>query len=504
MQLMPSLQVKQKQSLVMTPQLQQAIKLLQMTNLDIAAFLQEQALDNPFIEFDADKQAPAEAGASPSGEARDDRTGKTDAVTEASSLDRDMKEGAAISDDPTAHADVENRYESAALDYGREQRGRRADADWDALANLAETGPESLVESVLRQIDLTIFDPAERVIAYALAEALEPTGWLGRPLSDIAAVCGCPEAEVEAVLKTVQRLEPEGVFARGLAECLRIQACERGLLDDVMIVVLDHLDMLANGDLQQLARRAGATTEDISSALKLIREMNPKPGEAYEAAPLRVHAPDVIVTAGPDGWVVDLNRSTLPSLTINETYAAEVTNGRKNKAEDAASQFAADSLGSARWLRRALDQRNSTTLKIAGEIIRQQADFLADGLIALKPLALKDVAEAVGMHESTVSRVTSGLLLATPKGCFPLKSLFSVSLATDEGDSKAAAAVRNMIEAIIAGEPAGKPYSDDAIAGMVSEKGVKLARRTVAKYRDMLKIPSSSERRRRARLEMAV
>ena len=504
MQLMPSLQVKQKQSLVMTPQLQQAIKLLQMTNLDIAAFLQEQALDNPFIEFDADNQVPAEAGTSPSGDAGDDRSGKADAVTENSSLDRDMTEGAAIADDPTAHADVENRYESAALDYGREQRGRPADTDWDALANLAETGPESLVEFVLRQIDLTIFDPADRVIAYALAEALEPTGWLGRPLSDIAAVCGCSEAEVEAVLNTVQRLEPEGVFARDLAECLRIQARERGLLDDVMIVVLDHLDMLANGDLQQLARRAGATTEDIAAVLKLIREMNPKPGEAYEAAPLRVHAPDVIVTAGPHGWVVDLNRSTLPSLTINETYAAAVTNGRKNKAEDAASQFAADSLGSARWLRRALDQRNSTTLKIAGEIIRQQADFLTDGLSALKPLALKDVAEAVSMHESTVSRVTSGLLLATPKGCFPLKSLFSVSLATDEGDSKAAAAVRNMIEAIIAGEPAGEPYSDDAIAGMVSEKGVKLARRTVAKYRDMLKIPSSSERRRRARLEMAV
>ena len=181
MQLMPSLQVKQKQSLVMTPQLQQAIKLLQMTNLDIAAFLQEQALDNPFIEFDADNQAAAEAGASPSGDAGDDRSGKTDAVTETSSLDRDMTEGAAIADDPTAHADVENRYESAALDYGREQRGRPADTDWDALANLAETGPESLVEFVLRQIDLTIFDPADRVIAYALAEALEPTGWLGRP-----------------------------------------------------------------------------------------------------------------------------------------------------------------------------------------------------------------------------------------------------------------------------------------------------------------------------------
>ena len=505
MQLMPSLQVKQKQSLVMTPQLQQAIKLLQMTNLDITAFLQEQALDNPFIEFDADSEASSASETSaPSGETGEDSGNKVDAVTENSMLDRDMSEGAAIADDPTAHADVENRYESAALDYGREQRGRPADTDWDAIANLAETGPESLLEFVLRQIDLTIFEPGARVIAYALAEALEPTGWLGRPLSDIAAVCGCAEAEVEVVLDTVQRLEPEGVFARDLAECLRIQARERGLLDQVMTIVLDNLDMLANGDLQQLARRAGATAEDVAGALRLIREMNPKPGEAYEAAPLRVHAPDVIVTASPDGWVVDLNWSTLPSLTINETYAAAVTDGRKNKADEAASQFAADSLGSARWLRRALDQRNSTTLKIAGEIIRQQADFLTEGLSSLKPLALKDVAEAVGMHESTVSRVTSGLLLATPKGCFPLKSLFSVSLATDEGDSKAAAAVRNMIEAIIAGEPAGRPYSDDAIAGMVSEKGVKLARRTVAKYRDMLKIPSSSERRRRARLEMAV
>ena len=509
MQLMPSLQVKQKQSLVMTPQLQQAIKLLQMTNLDIAAFLQEQALENPFIEFDGSEDVPALSDTASSDTASSDLpAAEADAplatTADDTTLDRDMSEGAAIADDPTAHADVENRYESTSLDYGREQRGAPADTDWDALANLAETGPESLVEFVLRQIDLTIFEARERVVAYALAEALEPSGWLGRPLQDIADVCGCDVAEVERVLETVQRLEPEGVFARDLAECLRIQARERDILDPVMIVVLDNLDVLANGDLQQLARRASAETEDIAAALRLIREMNPKPGEAYEAAPLRVHAPDVVVSAGPDGWIVDLNRSTLPSLTINETYAAAVTNGRRNKAGEAASQFAADSLGSARWLRRALDQRNSTTLKIAGEVVRRQADFLNEGLSALKPLALKDVAEAVGMHESTVSRVTSGLLLSTPKGCFPLKSLFSVSLATDEGDSKAAAAVRNMIEAIVAAEPAGKPYSDDAIASMVSDKGVKLARRTVAKYRDMLKIPSSSERRRRARLEMAV
>ncbi|MEC8245513.1 MAG: RNA polymerase factor sigma-54 [Pseudomonadota bacterium] len=495
--MMPSLQVKQKQALVMTPQLQQAIKLLQMTNLDICNYLQDQALENPFLEVE---NGPSHETASDMGNGRQDES--PSALPETATLDKDMAGGAALADDPTANTDLENRFGSQGLDFGHSQRGRPSDLDWDALANLAEQGPESLVECVLRQIDLTIFDPHQRVIAYALSEALEPTGWLGRELSDIAVACGADETEVEEVLALVQRLEPEGVFARSLAECLQIQARERGVLDPVMTVVLDNLQMLANGDIAQLARRADATTEDVSRCLKLIREFNPKPGEAYEAAPLRVHAPDVIVTKGPDGWVVDLNRSTLPALVINEAYAAEIGEAARGKAAEAGARFASEALGSARWLRRALEQRNSTTLKIAGEIVRQQAAFLTEGLSALKPLALKDVAEAVGMHESTVSRVTSGLLMATPKGCFPLKSLFSVSLATDEGDARAAAAVRNMIEAIVKSEPAGKPLSDDAIAKLVSGQGVKLARRTVAKYREMLKIPSSSERRRRARLAM--
>ena len=498
MQMMPSLQVKQKQALVMTPQLQQAIKLLQMTNLDITNFLHEQALENPFIEVEngAEDTKASDLGAAPKPEAA-----ATPAAGEG--LDRDMKDGAALADDPTSHADLENRFGSEGLDYGHAQRGKPADLDWDGIANLAEQEPESLVECVLRQIDLSIFDPRQRVIAYALSEALEPSGWLGRPLDEIAATCGVSEEETEEVLAIVQKLEPEGVFARNLAECLRIQARERDELDSTMSVVLDNLDMLANGDIAALARRVGTDAEDVTRCLRLIREMNPKPGEAYESAPLRVHAPDVIVSRGKDGWIVDLNRSTLPSLVINEEYAAQISASGRGKAAEASNQFVTDAVGSARWLRRALEERNSTTLKIAGEIVRQQSAFLTEGLSALKPLALKDIAEAVGMHESTVSRVTSGLLMATPKGCFPLKSLFSVSLATVEGDTRAAAAVRNMIKAIVDGEPVGKPLSDDAIALMVSEKGVKLARRTVAKYRDMLKIPSSSERRRRARLAMA-
>ena len=496
MQLMPSLSVKQKQSLVMTPQLQQAIKLLQMTNLDIQQFLEEQALENPFLEVEGANPHTAELTAAPSDGSAD--------MGSSADLTESMRDGAALADDPTSNVDVENRYESAPVDYGTAASGGRGETDWDSLANLTPDQPETLVEFLVGQIDLSIFDHRQRFIAYEFVDAIEPTGWLGRPVSTIAETCGCSEDEAEAVLDLLQRLEPEGVFARDLAECLYIQAREQGVLSPVMRLVLENLEILGRGDMQVLARKAKCEIADIADCLRQIREFNPKPGEAYEVAPLRISAPDVIVSRGPDGWVVDLNRSTLPSLVINEEYAAAVNVAKRKGDDEEAKTYASEALGSARWLRRALDQRNSTTLKISGEIVARQADFLTHGLSALKPLSLKNVAEAVGMHESTVSRVTSGLMLATPKGSFPMKSLFSVSIASsDDGDSKAAGAVRDMIKSIVEAEPAGKPLSDDAIAAMVSEKGVKLARRTVAKYREMLRIPSSSERRRRAKLNMA-
>lgn len=497
MQLMPSLSVKQKQSLVMTPQLQQAIKLLQMTNLDIQSFLEDQALENPFLEVEASRSSTSELAAPAAPDASTDSAGVAD-------LADSMRDGAALADDPTAHVDVENRFESNALDFGRTTTPKSGDVDWDGIANLVPDQPETLMEFVVRQVDLSIFDPRQRFIAYEFTDALEPTGWLGRTVDDVADKCRCSSEEALAVLDLLQCLEPEGVFARSLAECLHIQAREQNMLSATMKVVLDNLEVLGRGDLQVLARKAKCDVSEIAECLKQIREFNPKPGEAFEAAPLRISAPDVIVTRGADGWVVDLNRSTLPSLIINEDYASAVSVANRKAKDDETKSYAAEALGSARWLRRALDQRNSTTLKISAEIVAQQADFLTHGLSALKPLSLKNVAEAVGMHESTVSRVTSGLMLATPKGSFPMKSLFSVSIAaSDDGDSKAAGAVRDMIKSIVDAEPAGRPLSDDTIAKMVSEKGVKLARRTVAKYRDMLRIPSSSERRRRARMNMA-
>lgn len=514
MQLTPSLSVRQKQSLVMTPQLQQAIKLLQLTNVDLRQFLEEQALENPFIEVTSSPENAEETAGqvADAADALSDASGLTanggDASTDGAGRDEnpdlaaDMQTGAALGDDPTGHSDLENRFGSDGLDFGSPTRA--SGDDFDVIANVASDRPESLIEFVLKQIDLTIFDPRQRFIAYELAMALEPSGWLGRQVQEIADNCGCACEDVEETLAIVQRLEPEGVFARDLAECLYIQIREKDALTPVMNVVLDNLALLGQGNIPALARKARAEASDIADCLRLIRECNPKPGEAFEMPPLHIGSPDVIVREGKDGWIVDLNRSTLPSLVINEGYAVSMTGTCKSKEQESAKTFANHAIGSAKWLRRALEQRNSTTLKISAEIVRRQADFLTHGLVALKPLALKDVAEAVGMHESTVSRVTSGLLMATPNGSFPMKSLFSVSIATtDDAESKAAAAVRNMIESIIAEEPAGRPLSDDAIAALVSKKGVKLARRTVAKYRDMLRIPSSSERRRRARLNMA-
>ena len=511
MQLMPSVNLKQKQSLVMTPQLQQAIKLLQMTNMDIATFLEEQVLDNPFVEVtspdksnDSDKSNASDTDSQEN--AHDTLSDVDDGLNGASDLSSSIENGAALGDDPTAHSDLENRFGSEGLDLGRSAGGANAaiDSDWDDLAGLVADRPASLREFILRQVDLSITDTRQRFIAYELTDALEPSGWIGRSVEDVADMCTCTIDDVEDVLAVLQTLEPEGVFARALAECLYIQAREQDILCDTMTLVLDNLDVLGRGDMQWLARKAKCDVSDIGDILMRIREFNPKPGEGFESNQFIASAPDVVVSKGKMGWIVDLNRSTLPSLVIDEDYGNKVAATSRGVKKDEAKNFAGEALGSARWLKRALEQRNSTTLKISGEIIRHQSEFLVHGLAALKPLALKDVAEAVGMHESTVSRVTSGLTISTPKGCFALKSFFSVSIATtDSGDGTAAAAVRNMIKEIVSGEISGKPLSDDAIAALVAKKGVKLARRTVAKYRDMLRIPSSSERRRQARLNLA-
>ena len=494
MQISQSVKLRQKQSLVMTPQLQQAIKLLQLSNLELTQHLQEQVDENPFLELNEPKNSE---NSSETAKDKPDNV-QTDAATaEPNSELSSMSESAALAEDPTEHGDFENRFDTSIVDAPRTSSvAAKSDGDFDAISNVSSE--DGFYPNLFKQLNLTIDDPRQRLIAGHFVNALEPSGWIGMSVAEVASASGSSEDEANAVLDKLQTFEPAGLFARDLADCLRLQLIEQGLYSDGFKLLLDNLELLGRGEIKRLARLISGSAEDVLEMLKIIRQLNPKPGEFIGIDHLEMPSPDVIVRRRSDGWAVELNRSTLPAVVINEGYAEML---EKRRLDADAKSYSAGALNNARWLKRAVEQRNSTTLKISAEIIRQQTDFLDKGLDYLKPLSLRDVAQAVGMHESTVSRVTTGLLIATPRGVLPLKSFFSVNIASrvSENDTSAAA-VRNMVRRLISQERPGKPLSDEAISRMISDQGIDLARRTVAKYREMMNIPSSSQRRMQARL----
>ena len=501
MQLSPSLNIKQRQSLVMTPQLQQAIKLLQMTNLDLSQYLEEQTFENPFLETEDN----VDNTKSNNSEEKNTLTQETSNKNE---VDTTLENGNAITDDPTKNEDYENRFDCSLVEYdGRSGQGSQVnnnDSQNDnVLEATVEERPNSLYGHVEKQI-LLIFETTEEVfLAMKFLEHLEPSGWLGKTVNEIASEYGINLDFAEKILYKLQTCEPAGLFARDLKECLLIQAKATEKYTKGLDILINNLTILAKGDLKVLAKKCGCEISEITQYLKVIRSFNPKPGTMFENDMPQINSPDLIVKKTKNGWSVDLNKSTLPTVFVNENYAEKITT--ISKKDKVSSNFANQAIASARWLKRALEQRNTTTLKISAEIVRRQKDFLDNGLDFLKPLSLKDVAEAVGMHESTVSRVTAGLLMNTPRGTFTLKSFFSVSIqSSSNGVGKSAAAVRHMISKMILEEPPSRPLSDDAIAKNISKRGVRLARRTVAKYREILHIPSSSERRRKAKMEMSL
>ena len=494
MQISQSVKLRQKQSLVMTPQLQQAIKLLQLSNLELTQHLQEQVDENPFLELYEPKNSE---NSLESVKDKSDDIQTDAAIAEPNSELSSMSESAALAEDPTEHGDFENRFDTSIVDASRtSSMAAKFDGDFDAISNVSLE--DGFYSNLFKQLNLTIEDPRQRLIAGHFVNALEPTGWIGMSVAEIAAASGSSEDEANAVLDKLQTFEPPGLFARDLADCLRLQLIEQGLFSHDFTILLDNLELLGRGEIKRLVRLIGCSEEAVMEMLKIIRTLNPKPGEFIGIDHLEMPSPDVIVRRRSDGWAVELNRSTLPAVVINEGYAEML---EKRRLDEDAKSYSAGALNNARWLKRAVEQRNSTTLKISAEIIRQQTDFLDKGLDYLKPLSLRDVAQAVGMHESTVSRVTTGLLIATPRGVLPLKSFFSVNIASrDSENDTSAAAVRNMVRRLISQERPGKPLSDEAISRMISDQGIDLARRTVAKYREMLNIPSSSQRRMQARL----
>jgi len=490
MQLGQQIKMRQSQSLVMTPQLQQAIKLLQMTNLELCQYLENQQAENPFLEIDTNTQ-----------ESRNDDYQTQD---ETSNLSDDMQSGKSISEDPSSNQDYENRYETELnerpkLDSPSPISKNTSTEDFDDYISNLASRPETLKEHVRKQISLELKESKDLLIASVLTDYLEPTGWLTTKIEEIANEIDCHVDEVNGVLVKLQKLEPAGVFAKNLSECLKLQLEEKSLLSEEIKVLLDNLDLLAKGEIKQLIKITNFTQEEISQSIALIRSLNPKPGETFLYDETIQNSPDVIVTKGRNGWVVELNKSTLPAVVIDENYISKMT---LKKQDSNSSSYVADTIASARWLKRSVEQRNSTTLTIASAIIAQQEDFLKNGLSHLKPMVLRDIASNVGMHESTVSRVTTGLTIETPRGCFAMKYFFSVSLnSAENGESHAATAVREAIKKLISEEPAKKPLSDEAIAIIMKKDGIDLARRTVAKYREIMKIPSSAQRRRQTILE---
>lgn len=349
------------------------------------------------------------------------------------------------------------------------------------MPDAPQPGP-SLMAHVLGQIETVTRSERERSIALVLAGAIEPSGWLGRPLPELAAEARCTTGDAEAVLMRLQRMEPTGLFARSLAECLRLQAEEAERLDPVMVCVLDHLDLLAEGRIARLAALCKVSEADILARLRVIRSFDPKPGAQFEQGMVQAREPDLIVTPEGTGWQVALNRSALPALSVRRPGT------RPEMPEDRAA------LAQALGLRRMVEQRNATLLRVAREIISRQQAALGEGLGALLPLGMAEVATTMDLHESTISRAVAGVTLATPRGTWALRSLFGPRV----GDTSAAA-IRAEIARLVAAEDPASPLSDLALSKALAASGRPVARRTVAKYRAQLRIPTAGQRRRARR-----
>ncbi|WP_137124956.1 RNA polymerase factor sigma-54 [Roseomonas sp. HF4] len=485
MSLAPRLDLRHSQQLVMTPQLRQAIKLLQSSNIEVTAFVEEELERNPLLERD-DRPLPGPDA----GRGTDPLPAGPEAPDAATAAASDV-----LPAESAAPLDTEwdNVYDAGTPPMGS---GGRADFDDDLSGIDAMPAPEkNLREHIGEQVRLTFADHRDRVIAANLMALVDPAGRLAMPSAAIAAALGCEEATVEAVRRRMQRFDPVGMFCADLRECLMVQLQERNRYDPAMAALLDNLEMLARRDLRGLQRVCGVDADDMAEMVAELRRLDPKPGASFDAPPAQTLVPDVLMRRGPDDdWIVELNPETLPRVLLNRGFHARAVVGARSREEKA---WVAERLQTASWLVKSLEQRANTILKVASEIIRRQDGFFRHGVAHLRPLILRDVAEEVGMHESTVSRVTSNKAIATPRGTFDLKYFFTTAIAgTAGGCSVSAEAVRHRIKAMVDAERADDVLSDDAIVERLRSEGVDIARRTVAKYRDALRIPSSVQRRR--------
>ncbi|MDP4823721.1 MAG: RNA polymerase factor sigma-54 [Aestuariivirgaceae bacterium] len=491
------LEMRQGQSLVMTPQLQQAIKLLQMSNFEIQTFVETELERNPLLDRDEKAAIAAETIRQP-----------TDMTTELQSGASTAERLEAMDTDLTnvyadeAKADTANREAAAGNPEGgwaglRQNAGGGHGADdMDYAQNV--TREETLNEHLTDQLHLAIADPARRLIGAHLIGMVNEAGYLSGEMESVCELLGASLGEVEEVLTILQGFEPAGVFARSLQECLAIQLKEHDRYDPAMQRLIENLELVAKRDFVGLERVCGVDHEDIRDMVAELRALNPKPGNAFGTLIVQPVVPDVFVRAAQDGtWHVELNSETLPRVLVNNQYYARVS---ATAARDTDKLYLSECLSTAAWLVKSLDQRARTILQVAREIVRQQDSFFLEGVSGLRPLNLRTVADAISMHESTVSRVTSNKYIGTPRGIFEMKYFFTTAINATEGEpSHSAEAVRHRIKRLIEGETVKAVLSDDQLVELLRAEGVDIARRTVAKYREALGLPSSVQRRREKR-----
>jgi RNA polymerase sigma-54 factor len=494
MALGPRLDLRQSQSLVMTPQLQQAIRLLTLSNLEIEAFIAEEVDKNPLLEAGQD-----EAPDAPDSPQLDERPLESEAFLEASpdgaerDLDVDLTAETFHHDSPSdGGPGMDGRL---SLDGGGESGGEYGDGpDFDAMAADAPNLRDHLLSQageVLSGIDL--------IIASHIIDLIDEAGYFSANLLDLANRLGVALVLVERALAAIQTFDPTGVGARSLSECIALQAKEADRLDPAMARLVENLDLLAEGRINQLKRMCDVDDEDMADMIRELRNYDPKPGLRFGSAPIEAVTPDVFVARRGAGWAIEINAATLPRLLVNRTYYQELSAGPQDKASKA---WLSDCMANANWLLKALDQRQRTIIKVATEIVKRQEAFFLEGVAHLKPLTLRDIAEEIGMHESTVSRVTSNKYLSCARGLFELKYFFTSSIAaSDGGEAVSAEAVKNAIRTLVSAEAPDAILSDDTLVDLLNAKGFGIARRTVAKYREAMGIGSSVQRRRQKAIQ---
>ena len=505
MALAPRLDLRHTQTLVMTPQLQQAIKLLQLSNIELAHYIEDQIESNPLLERDEGSGAEAEAETS----FGDDNPASPTAMDSVQALDEAIADESGYTLGDAIDAQREDLF-SGESDFDAASSGSALGSEQTSSLSKKSQGTDetdsylestlsrriSLREHLLQQLSIDINDAVERIIGRYLIEILDESGYLTTDVQEICAQLGCDEALVLNTLHKLQRFDPAGIFARSLAECLSIQLCERNKLTDQMQRLLDNLGLLGAGQLDALSKICRVPIGELRQMINEIRSLDPKPALAFDDVVAHPITPDVIMRAHPNGgWILELNSDSLPRVIVNNRYCAHVNEKQMTRTE---RSYINQCLQTANWLVRALHQRATTILNVSSEIVRQQEEFFRRGVAHLRPLVLRDIANAVELHESTVSRVTSNKYISTPRGIFELKYFFSQAVGgTGPGSVHSAEAVRHRIRGLIDGESADCVLSDDAIVDLLQSEGIEIARRTVAKYRESMGLASSVHRRRR-------